>query len=92
MVDKEAPVEEPAEEVQMTASTAEPETSGSDRAAFESDLARTQKALAKQKKVTVKVQEDTYVAINGYGFLIQGKTKVQVPEQVAEILEEAGRI
>jgi hypothetical protein len=70
----------------------EVKTDAADRRAHESDIARTKAALAAQPKVTVKVQEDTYVGINGYGFLIKGKTKVEVPEQVAEILEEAGRI
>ena len=63
-----------------------------DKARHRSDIAKTQADLKKQKKVVVRVQEDTYVGINGYGFRIKGKTKVEVPEQVADILEEAGRI
>lgn len=62
------------------------------RAQFESDLKFTQRALAAQEKVTIKVREDTYVGINGYGFQIQANTKVRVPQQVADILEESGRI
>jgi len=70
----------------------EPVTDAADKRVHENDLARIQRALAAQPKVTVKVQEDTYVGINGYPFLIKGKTKVSVPQQVADILEEAGRI
>jgi hypothetical protein len=65
---------------------------GATRVEFENDLSRTKKALEAQPKVQVKVQEDTLVSINGYQFLIKAKTKVAVPQQVAEILEEAGRI
>lgn len=53
---------------------------------------RTAEALSKQPKERVRVSEDTRVQINGYGFNIKGKTSVEVPEQVARILAEAGRI
>lgn len=46
--------------------------------------------FAKMDKVTVRLQEDTPVQINGYSFLIKGKTRVQVPALVAEVLEHAG--
>lgn len=61
-------------------------------AEIENDLKRMENHFAGQKRVEIKVQEDTYVAVNGYGFQIQGKTRVKVPEQVRDILEEAGRI
>jgi len=63
-----------------------------DRAEAQTVFNRMRKHFAKQPKVTVRVQEDTTVQINGYGFLIKGKTRVEVPEQVAQILEESGRI
>lgn len=65
---------------------------GATRLVFDNDLLRTEAALKAQPKVTVKCHEDTHVQINGYSFYIKAKTKVQVPQQVAEILEEAGRI
>jgi len=83
---------DPNDTMEVIAEAAPSSIDGADRAAFENDLSRTGKFLAAQPKVVVKVQEDTYVAINGYGFHIKGKTKVAVPQDVANILEEAGRI
>ena len=50
--------------------------------------------LAKQPKREVRVRNDgdVFVQINGYSLLIQPNVKVKVPEQVAEMLEEAGYI
>lgn len=50
--------------------------------------------FSKQKRVRVKVHNDSPVTVqvNGYTFVIQEGVPVEVPEQVAEILEDAGYI
>lgn len=50
--------------------------------------------FSKQKRVRVKVRNDgpVPVQVNGYTFLIRENVPVEVPEQVAEILEDAGYI
>jgi hypothetical protein len=48
--------------------------------------------FAAQPKVSVKCQEDQWVQVNGYTFIIKGGERVQVPQGVADILEESGRI
>lgn len=70
----------------------EPEFTSADRAAHGSKLARIRDSLAGQRKVPVKVDANTFVCINGFVMQLQPNVKVLVPEQVAEILEEAGRI
>lgn len=47
---------------------------------------------AKQDKVEVRTREDTWVQENGYTFIIKGGDKVKVPRNIAEILEESGRL
>lgn len=68
------------------------EFSGDDRKRHESRITRQKEFLAGQRKVPVKVKTDTFIQINGYTMQLQPNVKVMVPEQVAEILEEAGRI
>jgi hypothetical protein len=49
----------------------------------------------KQKRVMIRIPKEageTSVQINGYGFQIQPGVKVEVPQQVADVLEEAGII
>lgn len=50
--------------------------------------------FAVEPRVRVKVKNDgpVPVQINGYSFLIQQDVWVEVPESVAEILDEAGYI
>ncbi len=47
-----------------------------------------------QKRVRVKVRNDSDVPvqINGYTFIVQANVAVEVPTDVADILEEAGYI
>jgi hypothetical protein len=45
-----------------------------------------------QKRVSIKTREDERVQINDYIFIIKGGERVDVPEDVALILEQAGRI
>jgi hypothetical protein len=48
--------------------------------------------FASRPKVTIKVPDDTWVQLNGYTFIVKGGERVAVPDEVANILEEAGRI
>lgn len=47
---------------------------------------------AKQEKVTIRTQEDEWVQVNGYTFIIKKGERVSVPKDIAQILEDAGRI
>lgn len=50
--------------------------------------------FAKEKRVTVKIRNDSdvFCQVNGYSFLIKPNKKVEVPESLIPILEEAGYI
>jgi len=48
--------------------------------------------FASRPKVSIKTREDEWVQINGYTFIIKGGERVEVPQDVADILEETGRI
>lgn len=50
--------------------------------------------FAKEKRVPVKVRNDgdVFVQVNGYSFLIKPNVKVEVPESLVTILEDAGYI
>lgn len=48
--------------------------------------------FASQPKVSIKTREDEWVQVNGYTFIIKKGERVDVPTDVAEMLEEAGRI
>lgn len=54
-------------------------------------ISSTRAALAAQPKVRIRLQEDTFVGINGHPFIIKAKEWVEVPQTVAEILEQGGR-
>lgn len=69
-----------------------PVLAGAEKKAHESKFQRIKAALAAQPKVRIRVPVDTFVQINGYGFWIMGKQSVEVPQQVADVLAEAGRI
>jgi len=47
---------------------------------------------AKQEKVSVKCSEDQWVQVNGYTFIIKKGERVNVPKDIFEILDSAGRI
>lgn len=57
-----------------------------------SDFDRMQAHLAKQPKIRVRLREDTFAQLNGYTFLIKANQPVMVPEQVYDLLVEAGRV
>lgn len=65
-----------------------------EREAHESMLNVMKRIFATQPRVKVKVHNDSdvFVQINGYSFLIKPGKTVEVPEQVAEVLEEGGYI
>ena len=48
--------------------------------------------FAAQKKVSIKTREDEWVQVNGYTFIIKKGERVDVPEDIARMLDEAGRI
>lgn len=56
------------------------------------ELARMRDYFAARPKVTIKTREDERVQINGYVFIIKAGERVEVPVDVANILEESGRI
>jgi len=48
-----------------------------------------------QKKVAVRILKDkgdAFVQVNGYTFIVQAGAKVEVPEQIAQMLEDGGYI
>lgn len=47
---------------------------------------------AAQPKVSIKTREDEWVQVNGYTFIIKKGERVDVPKDIADILEDAGRI
>lgn len=60
----------------------------------QSMLAVMRDKYAKEKRVKVKVHSDgpVQVQVNGYSFLIRENVTVEVPESVAELLDQAGYI
>lgn len=52
----------------------------------------TRAALMAQPKVRVRLREDTFVAVNGYPFRLAGREWIEVPQTVAEILEQGDRL
>lgn len=70
---------------------------------MEQDTRDTAALLASQPKVRIRLYQvpedstdkplpDEYVNINGHGYLIQRGVSVDVPQSVAEVLEQAKRI
>lgn len=55
-------------------------------------FAAMKKHFDSQKKVSVKVAEQQFVQVNGYTFIIEPGQRVEVPEDVARMLEDAGVI
>lgn len=63
-----------------------------DEAVHRSVYQRTRDALMKQPKQRIRLTERTFCSINGVNFDLPAKEWLDVPEQVADILAEAGRI
>lgn len=66
--------------------------SGQDEASFRSTYQRQRDFLMAQPRQRIRLQEETFVSINGVNFVLEPKVWLDVPEQIAEILAEAGRI
>ena len=47
---------------------------------------------AAQPRVSVRPLNDEWVQVNGYTFIIKGGERVEVPRDIADMLEESGRI
>lgn len=64
------------------------------RIAHQSMIGRMREKFAGEKRVSVKVKNDgpVQVQVNGYSFLIRENVRVEVPESIAVILDEAGYI
>lgn len=67
-------------------------SSGADEASFKSTYQRQRDFLMAQPRTRIRVQEETFVSVNGVNFVLEPKVWLDVPEQIAEILAEAGRI
>lgn len=48
--------------------------------------------FASQPKRRIRVQEEQFLQVNGYSFRIMPGDFVHVPEQIAQMLEDSGRI
>lgn len=65
---------------------------GLDEKAFKTRY-QTQKAYFEaQPRVQVRLPNDEFVQINGFGFQIKGKENVSLPQDVVDLLIEAGRL
>jgi hypothetical protein len=66
-----------------------------ERAAHNSMIDVMREHFRKQRRVMIRIPKEAgeqFVQINGYTFQIQPGVKVEVPEQVAGVLEESGII
>lgn len=65
---------------------------GSDEKVFKNIYERTRAHLMAQPRQRIRLQEETFVSINGVNFKLPKKEWLDVPEQIADILAESGRI
>lgn len=66
--------------------------SGAESKELRSRFVRMREHFEKQKKVRVRVPENTFVQVNGFTFQIKGGEPMMVPEQIADMLMESGVI
>lgn len=66
--------------------------SGADVQRRMSRISAVKRQLASEPKVRIRLMNDEVVNKNGYMVQIQGKQWVEVPQSIAEILEQAGRM
>lgn len=87
-----APVAAPAEEVVDPGPAPAEAVPGEKQR--ESMITFMRKKFAAEKRVTVKLRHDgdVFVQVNGYSFLIKPNVKVEVPESLIPLLEDAGYI
>lgn len=78
----------------VPASVATPEVVSASEEAQRSLLNVMRDKFAAEKRVPVKIRNDgdVFVQVQGYSFLIKPNVKVEVPESLVPILEEAGYI
>lgn len=67
------------------------------RRVYEGRQAQMRAIFASQPRRTIRISPElwgaeTFVGINGYKFQIKNGERVSVPEQVAQLLEDMGRI
>ena len=72
--------------------TVVPDATPAERQAEQDMQVRMREYFASQPKVSIKTREDQWVQVNGYTFIIKGGERVDVPEDVFKLLDEAGRI
>ena len=93
---KEVPQDPAPIEVEAPAAPAAPSPAVQTQAtiAQQSMLNVMREKFAAERRVPVKIHNDgpVSVQVNGYSFLIRENVKVEVPESVAELLDEAGYI
>lgn len=63
-----------------------------DESEFRTSYQRMAEYFANAKRVRIRTMNEEFVQLNGYGFHIAPRKWVEVPEDVAEVLAEAGRI
>jgi hypothetical protein len=63
-----------------------------DEEAFRTQYQRMAEYFRTSKRVRIRTMNEEFVQLNGYGFHIAPRKWVEVPEDVAEVLAEAGRI
>ena len=63
-----------------------------DVARFKDKATRTGAALNAQPKVRVRLREDRQFMVNGYTFVVKGGEPVEVPEQIADMVEDRFKV
>lgn len=86
------PKSEPAPEIVADASPAPGLTAPEEAQRSMIDVMRRVLAAQPKRRVKVRHDSDVFVQINGYSYLIQPNVPVDVPEQVAELLEQGDYI
>ena len=80
-------------DVETITVSADPVLTGSETQDRISDYNAMVRHLKAQPTVRIKTPEHgAYVQINGWSWTLPGNTRLDVPEQVAELLEEGGYI
>lgn len=66
-------------------------TSDEDRQAA-AQFDRMKAHFASRPKVSIRTRNDEWVQVNGYTLIIKAGERVEVPDEIATLLEESGRI
>ena len=84
--------EEAVDEVQVVKGSPRAPITGEDEKELRDRQDIMREHFAKQKKVRLRVREQQWVQVNDYTFVIAANEWVEVPQQIADILEETGRL